>query len=52
VIVPKMKWRCQYCKAGDGDPKGKFQRVWLEVQLRFKGNDYMPVMIIYLKGLC
>jgi hypothetical protein len=23
-----------------------------EMQLIFRGNDYMPVSIIYLKGLC
>jgi hypothetical protein len=21
------KWRCGYCKTGDGDPRGKCQRV-------------------------
>jgi hypothetical protein len=23
-----------------------------EMQLIFRGNDYMPVLTIYLKGLC
>ena len=47
-----MQWRCRYYRAGDGDPRGKCQRVWLEMQLRFRWSDYMPVLIIYLKGLC
>jgi hypothetical protein len=43
------KWRCEYCRAGNGGPKGQFQRVCLAMQMQYSGRDYMPMLNIYLK---
>jgi hypothetical protein len=48
----EMQWRCEYCRADGGTLEENIRGCDWEMQLIFRGNDYMPVVILYLKGPC
>ena len=52
VIVPKCSGSDNAAEPDVRILKANVEGCDWEMQLVFRGNDYMPVLIIYLKGLC
>ena len=52
MIVPKCSGGENIALTDVGILKENVEGCDWEMQLIFRGNDYMPVLIIYLKGLC
>jgi hypothetical protein len=52
VTVPKCSGGDSTAEPDVGTLKVNVGGCDWEMQLIFRGNDYMPVSIIYLKGLC